>query len=73
MGMAMLSTAIISLTTATKSYAQGQVTINGVGSTFAFPLIDTWRVDYQKIKPNVNINYQSIGPVQESNNLLQRQ
>jgi phosphate transport system substrate-binding protein len=58
---AMLSTAIISLTAATKSYAQNAVTINGAGSTFAFPLIDTWRVDYKKIKPNVNINYQSIG------------
>lgn len=57
----MLSTMIVCVTTSTKSYAQGQVTINGAGATFPFPLIDTWRVDYQKIKPNVNINYQSIG------------
>ena len=42
-------------------YAQGQVTINGAGATFPFPLIDTWRVDYKNVKPNVNINYQSIG------------
>src|ERR687893_2644211 len=42
------------------SFAQ-QVTINGAGATFPFPLIDTWRVDYKSIKPNVNINYQSIG------------
>ena len=28
---------------------------------FPFPLIDTWRVEYKNIKPNVNINYQSIG------------
>jgi phosphate transport system substrate-binding protein len=56
-----LSTVIISVTSSTKSYAQGQVTINGAGSSFAFPLIDTWRVDYQKVKPGVNINYQSIG------------
>lgn len=41
-------------------YAQ-QVTINGAGATFPFPLIDTWRVEYQKVKPEVNINYQSIG------------
>jgi phosphate transport system permease protein/phosphate transport system substrate-binding protein len=40
---------------------QGQVTLNGAGATFPFPLIDTWRVDYQKVNPNVNINYQSIG------------
>ena len=44
-----------------KAYAQGQITINGAGATFPFPLIDTWRVDYKNIKPNANINYQSIG------------
>jgi phosphate transport system substrate-binding protein len=42
-------------------YAQSAITINGAGATFPFPLIDTWRVDYQKVKPGVNINYQSIG------------
>ena len=41
-------------------YAQA-VTINGAGATFPFPLIDTWRFEYQKVKPDVNINYQSIG------------
>jgi phosphate transport system permease protein/phosphate transport system substrate-binding protein len=58
---AMLCTTMISIAAATKSYAQAQVTINGAGATFPFPLIDTWRVAYQKIKPNVSINYQSIG------------
>src|SRR5918994_1092622 len=38
-----------------------QTTINDAGATFPFPLIDTWRVEYQNIKPDVNINYQSIG------------
>jgi phosphate transport system substrate-binding protein len=42
------------------SFAQ-QITINGAGATFPFPLIDTWRVEYQTVKPDVNINYQSIG------------
>jgi len=42
-------------------YAQNKVTINGAGATFPFPLIDTWRVEYQKVHPEVNINYQSIG------------
>ena len=42
-------------------YAQSKVTINGAGATFPFQLIDTWRVDYQKVQPGVNINYQSIG------------
>ena len=43
------------------SEQQGQITINGAGATFPFPLIDTWRVEYQNVNPNVNINYQSIG------------
>jgi phosphate transport system substrate-binding protein len=38
-----------------------QITINGAGATFPFPLIDTWRVEYQTVKPDVNVNYQSIG------------
>ncbi len=41
--------------------AQGQVVINGAGATFPFPLIDTWRVEYQTVEPGVSINYQSIG------------
>jgi phosphate transport system substrate-binding protein len=53
--------AIMPATMSLKAYAQGQITINGAGATFPFPLIDTWRVDYKNIKPNVNINYQSIG------------
>ncbi|MDQ4067464.1 MAG: phosphate ABC transporter substrate-binding protein PstS, partial [Thermoproteota archaeon] len=43
------------------SIAQQRIELNGAGATFPFPLIDTWRVEYQKIKPEININYQSIG------------
>ncbi|MFN3654119.1 MAG: phosphate ABC transporter substrate-binding protein PstS [Candidatus Nitrosotenuis sp.] len=39
----------------------GTFQINGAGATFPFPLIDTWRVEYNKIHSNVNLNYQSIG------------
>jgi len=35
--------------------------LNGAGATFPFPLIDLWRVEYNKEHPNVNLNYQSIG------------
>jgi phosphate transport system permease protein/phosphate transport system substrate-binding protein len=42
-----------------QTYAQ--ITINAAGASFPFPLIDTWRVEYQNVKPDVNINYQSIG------------
>jgi phosphate transport system substrate-binding protein len=42
--------------------AQGQnIIINGAGATFPFPLIDTWRVEYQSVNPSISINYQSIG------------
>ncbi len=44
-----------------KAYAQGQIAINGAGATFPFPLIDTWRVEYQSVQPGVSLNYQSIG------------
>jgi phosphate transport system substrate-binding protein len=53
--------AVMPITTSMKVSAQGQITLNGAGATFPFPLIDTWRVDYKNVKPNVNINYQSIG------------
>src|SRR5919109_3104072 len=43
------------------SVAEQRIELNGAGATFPFPLIDAWRVEYQKIKPEVNINYQSIG------------
>jgi ABC-type phosphate transport system substrate-binding protein len=41
---------------------QGQnIIINGAGATFPFPLIDTWRVEYQSVNPSISLNYQSIG------------
>lgn len=38
-----------------------EFSITGAGATFPFPLIDLWRVEYGKLHPNVNLNYQSIG------------
>ena len=52
---------LMSVSASEKSFALSEVTINGAGSTFVFPLLNTWRVAYQKVHPNVNINYQSIG------------
>ncbi|MDQ3727029.1 MAG: phosphate ABC transporter substrate-binding protein PstS, partial [Thermoproteota archaeon] len=43
------------------SIATQRIELNGAGATFPFPLIDAWRVEYQKIKPEISINYQSIG------------
>ena len=36
-------------------------TITGGGSTFIFPLMDTWRVQYHNLHSNIQLNYQSIG------------
>src|SRR3990170_900270 len=37
------------------------VTLNGAGATFPYPLISKWSSEYNKIKQNVQINYQSVG------------
>jgi phosphate transport system permease protein/phosphate transport system substrate-binding protein len=37
------------------------ITLNGAGATFPFPLIDTWRVEYQFVNSSISLNYQSIG------------
>lgn len=43
---------------ATKS---GSVSVNGAGATFPNPLYSKWIAEYGKAKPNVKINYQSVG------------
>src|SRR6185503_11940578 len=56
-----LLASFVPLSMSVAASAQSAVTIDGAGATFPFPLIDTWRVEYQTVKPNVNLNYQSIG------------
>jgi len=41
------------------SAAPGQ--INGAGATFPYPIYSKWFSEYNKIRPDVRINYQSIG------------
>jgi phosphate transport system substrate-binding protein len=38
-----------------------QVNINGAGATFPYPLYSKWFAEYNKLHPDVQINYQSIG------------
>ena len=38
-----------------------KVQINGAGATFPFPIYSKWFDQYSKIRPDVEINYQSIG------------
>ncbi|MBI4258836.1 MAG: phosphate ABC transporter substrate-binding protein PstS [Thaumarchaeota archaeon] len=37
------------------------LTLNGAGATFPFPLIAKMSDEYLKVKPNIQVNYQSIG------------
>jgi phosphate transport system substrate-binding protein len=37
------------------------VSLNGAGATFPFPLYSKWMAEYNRLNPNVKINYQSIG------------
>lgn len=41
--------------------AQQDLRIDGAGATFAFPMMDLWRVQYGELNPNIQFNYQSIG------------
>ena len=36
-------------------------TLNGAGATFPFPVYSKWFDEYHKVKPDLQINYQSIG------------
>ena len=40
---------------------QAAVLINGAGATFPYPLYSKWFSVYEKVDPEVQINYQSIG------------
>src|SRR6201982_1747545 len=37
------------------------VQINGAGATFPFPIYSKWFDEYNKLHPEVQINYQSVG------------
>jgi phosphate ABC transporter, phosphate-binding protein len=47
--------------TAGQAEAAASVDINGAGATFPNPIYSKWFSDYNKLHPNVRINYQSIG------------
>ena len=41
--------------------AGGEMILQGAGATFPYPLYSKWMAEYQKVRPDVKINYQSIG------------
>jgi phosphate transport system substrate-binding protein len=50
----------------------GTVQINGAGATFPYPVYSKWFSEYNKLHPNVEINYQSIGSGGGIRQLLER-
>jgi phosphate transport system substrate-binding protein len=43
------------------SLAAQKVQINGAGATFPYPIYSKWFSEYNKLHPEVEVNYQSIG------------
>jgi len=43
------------------SAAASKITINGAGATFPYPIYSKWFTDYNKLHPEIQVNYQSIG------------
>src|SRR5262245_26931830 len=41
--------------------ADGPIQIDGAGATFPNPIYSKWFSEYNKLHPNVQINYQGIG------------
>ncbi len=41
--------------------AAAQTTLNGAGATFPYPIYSKWFSEYNKLHPDIRINYQSIG------------
>ncbi|HEY6147881.1 MAG TPA: phosphate ABC transporter substrate-binding protein PstS [Thermoanaerobaculia bacterium] len=57
--LAALSAAVLAATVLPASAQKTQ--INGAGATFPFPIYSKWFSEYNKLHPEVEINYQSIG------------
>ena len=57
MKLSVLATGLLALT-ATAAVAQN---INGAGATFPYPIYSRWFTEFNKVHPEVKINYQSIG------------
>jgi phosphate transport system substrate-binding protein len=49
------------LLTSVAATASAQMTINGAGATFPYPIYSKWFDAYAKVDPSVRFNYQSIG------------
>jgi len=52
---------LMTLVAASAPAAAQKIQINGAGATFPYPIYSKWFSEYNKLHPDVEINYQSIG------------
>jgi len=52
---------LAALTLALPVFVLGQTTLNAAGATFPYPMYSKWFSEYNKLHPDVQVNYQSIG------------
>src|SRR3954462_12042206 len=52
---------LLGLAFACGATASAQMTINGAGATFPYPIYSKWFDEYAKVDSSVRFNYQSIG------------
>jgi len=57
----MRSAAALAAAVALAASASAAIQINGAGATFPYPIYSKWFSEYNKLHPDVQINYQSIG------------
>src|SRR5712691_10096024 len=53
--------ALTALVAAAAPATAQKIQINGAGATFPYPIYSKWFSEYNKLHPDVEINYQSIG------------
>src|SRR6187551_945768 len=56
-----LALLIIAAFTFTFSTARAETRLQGAGATFPNPIYQRWTAEYQKLHPDIKIDYQSIG------------
>jgi len=56
-----ITMAALALAAGVASSAAGALLITGAGATFPFPIYSKWFAEYNKLKPELQFNYQSIG------------
>ena len=61
MSQTLLSAVLLLFLASIGTAADAQTFINGAGATFPYPVYSKWFDEYNKLHPDVQINYQSIG------------